>query len=159
MFGQKKIGSAAALVALVQLCPAPFLLAIPEAVTAGLGGATAVIGATAGVVGDVQNAHHNSRSVPVFRVPKTRRQGQNELAWKECHDQLSSAHVTFSGPSAGNVLVKGVPSACMTLVTVITGKYDEGNPIAEGSDSIMFQNLSNDDISQIESALKAHSKI
>ncbi|KAI1456557.1 hypothetical protein F4805DRAFT_458558 [Annulohypoxylon moriforme] len=159
MFAQKKAVYASALVALVQLCPAPFLAEIPAAVVAGIGSSAAVVGSAAGVAGDVENAIHHGRSVPMSRVQKVRRQDQNKLAWQECHDQLGSAHVTFSGPSAGSVLVKGVPSACMTLVTVITGKYDEGNPIPEGSDSVLFQNLSNDDINQIENALKAHPKI
>lgn len=57
-----------------------------------------------------------------------------------------------------DVLVTGVPPACMTLVTVLTGVYDEGDPIPEGSDSVMFQNLSNDDVTAIQNALSAHAK-
>lgn len=53
------------------------------------------------------------------------------------------------------VLAAGVPSACMTLVTVITGQYDEGNPVPMGSDSVQFSGLSDSDIDEIESALTA----
>lgn len=43
----------------------------------------------------------------------------------------------------------------MTLVTVITGKYDEGNPVPMGSDSVQFSGLSDSEIDDIESALTA----
>ncbi|RYO86382.1 hypothetical protein DL766_001039 [Monosporascus sp. MC13-8B] len=83
------------------------------------------------------------------------RQQHNELAWKHCRSQLGSATFHFSAPKPGNVLVKGVPSSCMALVTVITGKYKEGNPIPMGSDSVLFQNLSNKEIREIQRALDA----
>ncbi len=34
----------------------------------------------------------------------------------------------------------------MTLSTVITGQFNAGNPIPEGTDSILFSNLSDDDV-------------
>lgn len=55
-----------------------------------------------------------------------------------------------------DVLVSGIPSSCMTLLTVITGQYDEGNPIPQGSDSALFQNLSDDDIEALQNALDSH---
>lgn len=59
-------------------------------------------------------------------------------------------------PFPADVLVEGVPSACMTLSTVITGQFDEGNPVPEGTDSILFSGLTDDDIQQIQDALNAH---
>lgn len=43
----------------------------------------------------------------------------------------------------------------MTLATVITGKYNAGNPIPEGSDSILFQNMSDDDLQALQNALNS----
>lgn len=43
----------------------------------------------------------------------------------------------------------------MTLATVITGKYDEGNPVPMGSSSMQFSGLSDSDIDDIENALTA----
>lgn len=45
----------------------------------------------------------------------------------------------------------------MTLSTVITGQFDAGDPVPEGTDSIQFSNLTDDEIQQIQDALNAHS--
>ncbi|KAI0160015.1 hypothetical protein GGR52DRAFT_576748 [Hypoxylon sp. FL1284] len=162
----KTVVTAAAAMALVQFCPAPFLAAIPAATAAGIGAASAAVSAAAAVGGTVVAAIKD-RSVDVEEEQFLTRRGvsrvqmrqeQNQQAWNDCHSQLTSAHVTFSAPEKGDILVKGIPSACMTLATVITGHYNAGNPIPEGSDSILFQNLSNDDIQSIQDALDAHPK-
>lgn len=44
----------------------------------------------------------------------------------------------------------------MTLVTVIAGQYDEGTPVVQGTDSVLFQNLTAADMQQIQDALDAH---
>lgn len=49
-----------------------------------------------------------------------------------------------------------MPPACMTLSTVITGQFDAGNPVPQGSDSVLFQNLADSDIAAIQDALNAH---
>ncbi|KAL9108178.1 MAG: hypothetical protein Q9227_007033 [Pyrenula ochraceoflavens] len=38
----------------------------------------------------------------------------------------------------------------------MTGKYDEGNPVPEDNDAILFQNLNQTDIMEIQKALDAH---
>jgi hypothetical protein len=43
----------------------------------------------------------------------------------------------------------------MTLLNVITGQFDEGNPIPQGTDSALFTNLSREDIQTIQNALDA----
>ncbi|KAI0010572.1 hypothetical protein F4779DRAFT_616539 [Xylariaceae sp. FL0662B] len=153
---KKMTVSTVAVVALVQLCPAPFLAAIPAAVSAGIGAAGACVGAAGAVAGAVEgginHGHRLGRS-----QSRVKRQAANQQAWNDCHHQLGSAKVVFSAPSTGNILVKGIPPACMTLVTVITGQYDEGDPIPKGTDSVLFQNLSNNDIQEIQDALNAHS--
>lgn len=53
--------SAAALLTMVQYCPATFLAAIPAAVSAGIGAAGAVVGAAGAVTGGVSTALHNSK--------------------------------------------------------------------------------------------------
>lgn len=52
-----------------------------------------------------------------------------------------------------DILVEGMPPACMTLATVITGEFNVGNPVPQGTDSMLFQNLSNEDIQEIQDAL------
>lgn len=53
------------------------------------------------------------------------------------------------------VLAEGIPSACMTLSGVLTGKYNEGNPVPMGVDSILFTGLTDETIDEIEDALSA----
>ncbi|CAN8097844.1 unnamed protein product [Discula destructiva] len=162
--------SATALVALVQLCPAPFLAAIPAATAAGIGAASAAVSAAAAVGGTVATAVQAGKSNRLMRREQlaqrstdfedykviAARQEQNQLAWDLCHQQLGSASLTFSGPSPGNVLVQGMPPACMTLATVITGEFNVGTPVPQGSDSMLFQNLSDEDIQEIQNALDSH---
>ncbi|RYP69412.1 hypothetical protein DL769_005266 [Monosporascus sp. CRB-8-3] len=167
---RKTAVAAVAAMALVQFCPAPFLGAIPAATAAGIGATSAAVSAAAAVAGTVVTAV-NGRSVKINGRSVSRiqqRQEHNQQAWNDCRNQLGSASVTFSAPEPGkeeskantellqDVLAQGVPPACMTLVTVITGQYNEGNPIPMGSDSVLFQNLSNEDIQEIQAALDAH---
>ncbi|RYP07318.1 hypothetical protein DL765_009195 [Monosporascus sp. GIB2] len=156
-FSRKTAVSAMAAVALVQFCPAPFG-AIPAATAAGIGAASAAVSAAAAVAGTVVTAV-NGRSVKINGRSVSRiqqRQEHNQQAWNDCRSQLGSASLMFSAPETGNVLVQGVPPACMTLATVITGQYNQGNPIPMGSDSILFQNLSDEDVQEIQAALDAH---
>lgn len=48
-----------------------------------------------------------------------------------------------------------MPATCMTLSTTITGKFNAGNPVPEGNDSIKFTNLSDDYFNQVVDALRA----
>jgi hypothetical protein len=43
----------------------------------------------------------------------------------------------------------------MTLLDIITGQSDEGNPILEGTDSALFTNLSREDLQRIQKTLDA----
>jgi hypothetical protein len=56
-----------------------------------------------------------------------------------------------------DVLVTGIPSSCMTLLTVMTGQHNEENPIPVGNDSALFSDLSNEDIQEIQDSLTAPS--
>lgn len=51
------------------------------------------------------------------------------------------------------VLAKGLPPPCMTLSGVLTDKYNEGNPVPQGTDSILFTGLSDESIQEIQDAL------
>ncbi|TVY16137.1 hypothetical protein LARI1_G006239 [Lachnellula arida] len=149
---------AVALIAMVQYCPAPFLAAIPEAVAIGIGAASGVVSAISSVAGNVESGI-GKREVELARDFNSRIKRQDYgtgTAWPDCKKQLGSAKVTFSAPAVGTVLVKGVPSACMTLSTVITGKFDEGNPVPQGADSIQFSGLKDADVTAIQNALNAH---
>lgn len=44
----------------------------------------------------------------------------------------------------------------MTLATVITGQYNQGNPIPMSSDSILFSNLTDEEILEIQAALDSN---
>ncbi|RYO90992.1 hypothetical protein DL762_002423 [Monosporascus cannonballus] len=157
-FSRKTAVSAIAAVALVQFCPAPSG-AIPAATAAGINAASAAISATGAVAGTALGVALNGRSVKINGRSVSRihqRQEHNQQAWNYCRSQLGSASLMFSAPEPGNVLVQGVPPACMTLATVITSQYNQGNPIPMGSDSILFQNLSDEGIQEIQTALNAH---
>lgn len=100
--------SAIALMALVQFSPAPFL-AIPEAVAAGIGTVSGVVGAagaTAGAVeGGIAASHSHRKRVRAGRFPvgiKRQAPDANQQAWNDCHTQLGSASVTFSAPSTSS---------------------------------------------------------
>lgn len=111
--------SATAFVAMVQFCPAPFL-AIPEAAAAGIGAVSSAVSAASDVGGTVAGAIEGAKSSRVMRRQKlaqrasvsagaedghklvAARQEQNQLAWQLCHDQLTNASLTFSGPSPGS---------------------------------------------------------
>lgn len=43
----------------------------------------------------------------------------------------------------------------MTLSGVLTGQYNEGNPVPQGTDSILFTGLSDASIDEIQDALSA----
>jgi hypothetical protein len=43
----------------------------------------------------------------------------------------------------------------MTLATVVSGEYDLGSPVPEGTDSILFSGLSDDQIVNLQDALNA----
>ncbi|KAF7526540.1 hypothetical protein G7054_g10744 [Neopestalotiopsis clavispora] len=150
-FGKSATVSTIGLVAMVQFCPAPFLAAIPAATAAGINTAAAVIGAAGGVAGAVTGAISAANG----RRGMFPRQEQNELAWQLCREQLTGATITFDGPSPGNIIVSGIPPACMTLATVITGTVNAGNPVPQGTDSILFQNLTDDELRAMQSALDA----
>ncbi|KAH8785207.1 hypothetical protein F5883DRAFT_636161 [Diaporthe sp. PMI_573] len=160
-FFTKTAITAAAMTALVQLSPAPIVIAIPIALDVGLGTAAACVSAAGSVAGAVASAvkRDNVNGIPQHphqvRSAIESRQEMNEAAWQSCKDQLGSAHLDFSADSPGNVLVKGIPSSCMTLLNVLTGDYNAGNPLPMGSDSALFRDLSNDDINNLQNALSA----
>jgi hypothetical protein len=44
----------------------------------------------------------------------------------------------------------------MTLATVLTGKFDQGNPVPLSNNAVRFTGLTDDDVKQMEDALNAH---
>ncbi|KAI4643628.1 hypothetical protein J4E93_006639 [Alternaria ventricosa] len=161
-----------ALLALAQHCPAPFLAAIPAATAAGIGAVSAAVSAAGTVAGSVATAINGKRARDGTQVIHAREnwaglhsyvsKRQDEefgtgTAWQDCADQLKGADVTFEGTGPGVILVSGIPPACMTLATVITGKFNAGNPVPQGTDSISFTGLSNEDVQAIQDALDARS--
>lgn len=162
-----------ALLAMVQYCPAPAFIAPVVAAAAEAGGVstgTIVGGTVAGVVGTAGTvggsvAIENDGDNPLRKRSNSRiyqMRGTPDLsglglgtAWPDCMNALKSADLKFS--RTGNaVTVDGMPATCMTLSTVLTGKFDEGNPTPEGSASIKFSNLSASDVNDIQDALEAH---
>ncbi|KUL88421.1 hypothetical protein ZTR_05414 [Talaromyces verruculosus] len=152
-----------ALLGMVQYCPAPF---IPAIVAGGISAADAagVIGAAAGVAGAVEGgvqAGHSKRDASrVFNSRIKKRQDISNLglgtAWSDCMSELGSSTLNFSSTDSSTVLVSGMPPACMTLSGILTGVYEEGNPVPMSSDSVSFTNLAPGDIQKIQDALNAH---
>lgn len=104
----KFAASTIALTAMVQYCPAPFLLAIPAAVGVSMGSIGEAVGVAAGVAGAVEGgiSANQKRGVPEKRnqfYSRVKRQDYGTgTAWQDCHDQLAGATVTFSAPSIGS---------------------------------------------------------
>ncbi|KAI1259717.1 hypothetical protein F5Y18DRAFT_290234 [Xylariaceae sp. FL1019] len=82
---------------------------------------------------------------------KSRRQAQQTLL--NCKEGLEQATVHFSSPLTGNLLVAGVPPACMTLAGTIFG---DDKPIPVGPESLLFQNIDDADMVEIQAALDSH---
>ena len=53
------------------------------------------------------------------------------------------------------IVVSGLPPACMNLATVLTGQFDQGNPVPLSNNAIRFSNLSDDDLNEIQKNLDA----
>jgi hypothetical protein len=85
---------------LIQFCPAPFLAGIGAAVAANIGTISGVVGAASGVAGTVVGAVNGKRDIPAGLFRRQEEYGTG-TAWQDCHDQLTSATVTFSSPAAG----------------------------------------------------------
>lgn len=107
-FFTKTAITAAAMTALVQLSPAPIVIAIPIALDVGLGTAAAVVSAAGSVAGAVVSAvkRDNVNGIPQHphqvRSALESRQEMNKAAWQSCKDQLGSAHLDFSADSPGS---------------------------------------------------------
>lgn len=106
-FFTKTAISAAALTALVQLSPAPIVIAIPIALDVGLGTAAACVSAAASVAGTVAGAvKRDNVGIPQhphqIRSAIESRQEMNQAAWQSCKDQLAGANLNFSADSPGS---------------------------------------------------------
>ncbi|KAI1763817.1 hypothetical protein GGR53DRAFT_344713 [Hypoxylon sp. FL1150] len=175
--------SAAALMALVQVCPASYVRAAEKfaglvgSKVGGKGGAskglppggiaTAVgmISSAGTVDGDVLQAHTNastaqggtSSSQGTRRgLEVLRREEAAAQAYTVCKDQLGNANMVFSAPVTGNIIVHGIPPKCMNAVPSWIDESVSGAPIPIGEDAILFQHLSDDDIKEIQDALNKH---
>ncbi|KAJ5766115.1 uncharacterized protein N7511_003731 [Penicillium nucicola] len=127
-----------------------------------LGTIGGIVGAAGGVTGGVSAAVANSKRevdhIEAGPISRVKRQSYGtKYDWEQCHKELTTSHVDFNGESAGTVVVSGVPPTCMNLATVITGKFDEGNPVPLSNNAIRFTGLTNDDVNKIQDALNTHS--
>jgi len=50
-----------------------------------------------------------------------------------------------------------MPPTCMNLATVLTGKFDEGNPVPLSNNAVRFTGLTDDDVNKMQDALSARS--
>lgn len=46
-----------------------------------------------------------------------------------------------------------MPPTCMNLATVLTGQFNDGNPVPLSNNAIRFTNLSDDELNEIQSNL------
>ncbi|KAJ5180235.1 hypothetical protein N7492_003445 [Penicillium capsulatum] len=150
--------STAAIFSMVQYCPAPFAIALGPALGMTAAGATAadgVIASMAGgaIAGGIGKAPSRFRRMPI-QLPD----GIPQYNWDQCKDQLKGAHVSLKGLEP-KVRVDGVPPACMNLATVIAGQPSQDGgpvPIPMGSDSLQYNDLSDDNLRQLGQNLKAN---
>ncbi|KAI1778602.1 hypothetical protein F4818DRAFT_456378 [Hypoxylon cercidicola] len=157
MFSTKHmIISTAAFVALVQLCPAPFVGAIPPAAAAAVTTASSLVTAIGTTTGAVLKGAKDTKDHRRARREQGSKRGASVQTWGFCRNQLGVAHVEFSAPAAGSVHVKGLPPACMTLMPDLTDRYDQGNPIPVGDDSVLFHNVPDKWIEELQEALERH---
>ncbi|KAI9661571.1 MAG: hypothetical protein M1821_008809 [Bathelium mastoideum] len=158
--------SAAALLSLVQYCPAPFA-AIPLASLPELGSVAAWVGAAGGVTGGgasaasaIENAHQKKSARQEagreFNSHIKRGIFGDMSAWKTCHGDLKKATLSFSSPGSGCIVVGGLPASCVTLAESIHGKAHEGDPAPMGNGTVQFNYLKSDTITEIQSELKKH---
>ncbi|KAI2633926.1 hypothetical protein GGS21DRAFT_543828 [Xylaria nigripes] len=112
--------SAAAALALIQSCPAPF-------------------------------------PPPGTGAPEPPFQSVAPRSAKRAIDAISAAGgVSGTVMSSRNVLVEGMPPPCVALAPGLQGRYAEGNPVPMGCDSVLFQNVSQPVMRDIQDALDAH---
>ncbi|RYP60840.1 hypothetical protein DL770_009918 [Monosporascus sp. CRB-9-2] len=153
---RKPAVSALAALALVQFCPAPFLLPspkllLPASVPAPLGRSVEISGGSADINGDSVEINNGSAEINDCSASRIQqRQQHNQQAWKFCRSQLGSATINFSAPKPGRS-----PSCLYDVGQRHHWQVQSGNPIPMGSDSVLFQNLSNQDILEIQAALDA----
>ncbi|KAK5798664.1 hypothetical protein VI817_004954 [Penicillium citrinum] len=75
-------------------------------------------------------------------------------AGNECKDQLNGASVNFTPTGKGAYRIDNIPSACMTLSTVLIGDNpNEAVPTPLGSSSLEYTNISEDELNQLQSTL------
>ncbi|XXH04205.1 hypothetical protein Hte_010619 [Hypoxylon texense] len=162
LFTKNAAITTAALVALVQLCPAPFLFpAGGAAATASVaGGIGTLIHAAGTVTGTIFNGVEHEPEEPTgnntSREQGRKREQSRVAALGFCKNQLSSASVNFDRPAPGSIHVTGVPPGCMALVKILDDKNDPRAPIVLGDDAVLFQNLSDDEIKGIQDELNGH---
>lgn len=77
-----------------------------------------------------------------------------------CRDQLSGVTVNFTPLGEGSFKMDNVPSACMTLSTVLIDSDDGSNgavPTPLGSASLQYTGVSTDDMNALQSTLDSAS--
>ncbi|KAJ6017128.1 hypothetical protein N7451_000507 [Penicillium sp. IBT 35674x] len=117
-------------------------------------GAIGTVGGTVASAVSASNSKRTEDEVKFGPISRVKRQSYGtKYDWEQCHSELSSSSVTFSAEGPGTIVVSGMPVACMDLATVITGKFDEGNPVPLSNNAIRFSGLTNDDINKIQDAL------
>lgn len=126
--------SIGALLALIQLTPAPFN-AIVIALDCGVAGAVTsqIIAHTVGKKGGKRDVPSSLSAAFDNYVVEEREQdpfaGLPQPAADECKGQLKGAHVSFKSLGNNGVQIDGVPPACMTLANVFLGE----NPTQPGA--------------------------
>ncbi|KAI0160128.1 hypothetical protein GGR57DRAFT_520251 [Xylariaceae sp. FL1272] len=84
---------------------------------------------------------------------RTKHRSQAQQSFSSCKEGLEEATVHFSSPLTGNLLVSGVPPACMTLAGTMFG---DGKPIPVGPESLLFQNVDETYMMALQAAIDAH---
>ncbi|KAJ5975804.1 hypothetical protein N7481_009511 [Penicillium waksmanii] len=139
----------AGLMGMANLCPAPQALVIPIASAVLAGDAGAITGKV------IESGTYKKRDGFVSRVRRDDPFASlPQPAANECKSQLKGVTVNFTPTGEGAYRIDNIPSACMTLSTVLIGKNPSGAvPTPLGSASLEYTGITSDELNQLQSTL------
>ncbi|KAJ4392954.1 hypothetical protein N0V93_002158 [Gnomoniopsis smithogilvyi] len=109
-------------------------------------------------VARVDNAEHGMAARWPNFDPATYEGGVYKVGYDACQTQLKSTTTPVNiilSDDRKTLTAENVPSACMTIGGALTNNFAEGYLIPMGSDKLQINNISEDTIDRVQSALGA----
>jgi len=103
-------------------------------------------GVVGGVLGGVvarRGIHERRQTDSLDSVP--------QYNYGMCRESLNGAKLSSTPGGPGSFQVAGVPSTCMALAAVLTGRFNAGYPTPVGADSFKFTGLTNEELNELQS--------